>query len=321
MIRQRTYRKIAEHLRDPLCPIELLALLAFAAKEPEREYREQIRRLMLQIIDTRREHIKLQISSKNTTLTDDSDEDHSSIDDPLYPEYSLAYFLYFLSKSPAFILHDDVEMLHTMTDYLLFLLDSLLLRCDTTIGSFYKGLIRSIKSSEDATGRLDREAKKDANEKLYVLADLTSLILTQRAPTLMISRANSHVSLPELFYKKSRLNQGSYLPKDFQIKLQSISTRTTVNENEGEKKKKKTTTKKERKISTKKRKRSSSIPEKESSKRSIESPIIRFSHWFLVLTSINGKKSQKTPSSRSKINFPYEKPRLRSASTRKSRGK
>lgn len=262
MIRQRTYRKIAEHLRDPLCPIELLALLAFAAKEPEREYREQIRRLMLQIIDTRREHIKLQISSKNTTLTNDSDEDDSSIDDRLYPEYSLAYFLYFLSKSPAFILHDDVEMLHTMTDYLLFLLDSLLLRCDTTIGSFYKGLIRSIKSSEDATGRLDREAKQDANEKLYVLADLTSLILTQRVPTLMISRANSHVSLPELFYKKSRLNQGSYLPKDFQIKLQSISTRTTVNENEGEKK----TMKKERKISTKKRKRSSSIPEKESSK-------------------------------------------------------
>ena len=66
IIRQRTYRKIAEHLRDPLCPIEFLALLAFAAKEPEREHREQIRRLMLQIIDTRREHIKLQLSLKTT---------------------------------------------------------------------------------------------------------------------------------------------------------------------------------------------------------------------------------------------------------------
>ncbi|CAF4635390.1 unnamed protein product, partial [Rotaria magnacalcarata] len=44
-IRQRTYRKLAEHLRDPVCPIELLALLAFAAKEPERENREQIHRL------------------------------------------------------------------------------------------------------------------------------------------------------------------------------------------------------------------------------------------------------------------------------------
>lgn len=264
MIRQRTYRKIAEHLRDPLCPIELLALLAFAAKEPEREYREQIRRLMLQIIDTRREHIKLQLSSKNNISTDDSDDDDSSIDHALYPEYSLAFFLYFLSKSPAFILHDDVEMLHTMADYLLFLLDSLFLRCDTTIGSFYKGLIRSIKSSEDATGRLDREAKKDANDKLYVLADLTSLILTQRVPTLMISRADSHVSLPELFYKKGRSNQGSYLPKDFQIKLQSISTRTTVNENEAETKKKK------KKNPPKKRKRSSSMPEKESSKQLIE---------------------------------------------------
>ncbi|CAF4887511.1 unnamed protein product, partial [Rotaria magnacalcarata] len=26
IIRQRTYRKLAEHLRDPTCPIELLAL-------------------------------------------------------------------------------------------------------------------------------------------------------------------------------------------------------------------------------------------------------------------------------------------------------
>ena len=304
MIRQRTYRKITEHLRDPLCPIELLALLAFAAKEPERDYREQIRRLMLQIIDTRREHFKLQFSSKNHT-TDSDDEDDESIDWTVYPEYSLTYFLHFLSKSPAFILLDDMEMLHTMADYLLFLLDSLLIRCDSSIGLFYRGLIRAIKSSEDATGRLDREAKKDASDKLYVLADLISFILTQRAPTLMISRTNSHVSLPEIYYKKGRYNAGSFLPKDFQIKLQSISIPTTVNENErgggggddddDEKKKKK------RKLSTnnqppKKQKRTSAIPEKESA-------------------SINGKKSRQTPSKRSKINFSYEKPRLRSASS------
>lgn len=304
MIRQRIYRKITEHLRDPLCPIELLALLAFAAKEPERDYREQIRRLMLQTIDTRREHFKLQ----SLSLNESNDEDEQSIDWTIYPEYSLTYFIYFLSKSPAFILLDDMEMLHTMADYLLFLLDSLLFRCDGSIGLFYRGLIRAIKSSEDTTGRLDREAKKDASEKLYVLADLTSLILTQRAPTLMNSRTNSHVSLPEMYYKKGRFNSGSYLPKDFQMKLQSISIPTTVNENEDEVDKEKKKKKKEkRKLSTnnrpsKKQKRSSSIPEKESNSSS---------------SSINGKKSR--PSKRSKINFSYEKPQLRSTSIRKGK--
>ena len=231
-IRQRTYRKLAERLREPTCPIELLALLAFAAKEPEREHREQIRRLMLQIIDTRREHIKLQLSYKtaaSNSTTDGLDEanDEKPIDYTLYPEYSLIYFLFFLSKSPAFILYDDLEMLHTMTDYILFLLDALLLRCDTTVGLFYKGLLRSIKSSEDATISPDKEEKaerKDALKKLHVLVDLTYVILSQRASALMICRANSDVPLPELYFIKARYNQLSYLPKDFKIKLKSLTT-------------------------------------------------------------------------------------------------
>ena len=226
IIRQRTYRKLAEHLRDPLCPIEFLALLAFAAKEPEREHREQIRRQMLQIIDTRREHIKLQLSYKTTNEFDEDNE--KSIDYTLYPEYSLTYFLFFLSKSPAFILYDDIEMLHTMTDYILFLLDSLLLRCDTTVGLFYKGLLRSIKSAEDATLKLDKEDKKDASKKLHVLVDLAYVILTQRASSLMICRANSNVPLPDTYFKKGRYNHLSYLPKDFQIKLKPITTTTTA---------------------------------------------------------------------------------------------
>jgi hypothetical protein len=228
-----------------LCPIELLALLAFAAKEPEREHREQIRRSMLQIIDTRREHIKLQLSYKTTnghTTVNEFDHDiqsgHSSstddkpIDCTLYPEYALTYFLFFLSKSPAFILYDDVEMLHTMTDYILFLIDALLVRCDTAAGLFYKGLLRSIKSSEDATIALDKDEKierKDANKKLHVLVDLAYVILTQRASSLMICRASSNVPLPELYFKKTRYNHLSSLPKDFQIKLKPIST-TTVSE-------------------------------------------------------------------------------------------
>ena len=96
----------------------MLALLAFAAKEPEREHREQVRRLMLQIIDTRREHIKLQLSYKtaHTTNSDqsingfnlDNDNDNDDqndndlstnndkpIDYTLYPEYSLTYFSLF----------------------------------------------------------------------------------------------------------------------------------------------------------------------------------------------------------------------------------
>ena len=57
--------------------------------------------------------------------------------------------------------------------------------------------------------------------------------------------------------------------------------------------------------------------------------------FFVALSSVNGKKSRKNPtrtSNRSKINFSYEKPQLRSASassissspsppTRKTRGK
>jgi len=282
MIRQRTYRKLAEHLRDPLCPIEFLALLAFAAKEPEREHREQIRRLMLQIIDTRREHIKLQLSFKTTNEFDDNND--KSIDYTLYPEYSLTYLLFFLSKSPAFILHDDIEMLHTMTDYILFLLDSLLLRCDTTVGLFYKGLLRSIKSSEDATLKLDKEEKKDASQKLYVLVDLAYVILTQRASSLMICRANSNVPLPEMYFKKGRYNHLSYLPKDFQIKLKPITTTTTVSESkrieintdttttiasnrkrisEEEDNKEQKSPNKKRKTSVKKRKQSQSVPEHE----------------------------------------------------------
>ena len=233
-----------------MCPIELLALLAFAAKEPEREHREQIRRSMLQIIDTRREHIKLQLSYKTAHSNnghahgngfdhddlDDHDDNSSStidekpIDCSLYPEYALTYFLFFLSKSPAFILYDDIEMLHTMTDYILFLLDALLQRCDTTVGLFYKGLLRSIKSSEDATISPDKEEKaerKDALKKLHVLVDLAYVILSQRASSLMICRASSHVPLPELYFKKARYNHFSYLPKDFKIKLKPI-TSTTV---------------------------------------------------------------------------------------------
>ena len=251
-IRQRTYRKLAEHLRDPVCPIEYLALLAFAAKEPEREHREQIRRQMLQIIDTRREHIKLQLSYKTAHTSNghqptngfnhddnDDDDDTSSttdekpIDYTLYPEYSLTYFLFFLSKSPAFILYDDIEMLHTMTDYILFLVDALLLRCDTTVGLFYKGLLRSIKSSEDATVSPDKEEKaerKDALKKLHVLVDLAYVILSQRASSLMICRASSTVPLPEMYFKKARYNHLSYLPKDFKIKLKPITTTTTVSE-------------------------------------------------------------------------------------------
>ena len=225
-----------------------LALLAFAAKEPEREHREQIRRLMLQIIDTRREHIKLQLSYKTAHTnsnghsssngfdhdenTNSSTTDDKPIDYILYPEYSLTYFLYFLSKSPAFILYDDVEMLHTMTDYILFLLDALLLRCDTTVGLFYKGLLRSIKSSEDATLALEKDEKierKDAIKKLHVLVDLAYVILSQRASSLMICRASSNVPLPEMYFKKTRYNHLSSLPKDFQIKLKPIST-TTVSE-------------------------------------------------------------------------------------------
>ena len=196
---------------------------------------------MLQIIDTRREHIKLQLSYKTAHTTnghqhnngtDDEITDDKPIDYTLYPEYSLTYFLFFLSKSPAFILYDDIEMLHTMTDYILFLLDTLLLRCDTTVGLFYKGLLRSIKSSEDATIVLDKEEKierKDSIKKLHVLVDLAYVILSQRASSLMMCRASSNVPLPEMYFKKTRYNHLSYLPKDFQIKLKPITT-TTVSD-------------------------------------------------------------------------------------------
>jgi len=208
---------------------------------------------MLQIIDTRREHIKLQLSYKTAHTSnghqqtngfnhdDDNDEEENSsstttddkpIDYTLYPEYSLTYFLFFLSKSPAFILYDDIEMLHTMTDYILFLLDALLLRCDTTVGLFYKGLLRSIKSAEDATISPDKEEKaerKDALKKLHVLVDLAYVILSQRASSLMICRASSNVPLPEMYFKKTRYNHFSYLPKDFKIKLKPITT-TTVSD-------------------------------------------------------------------------------------------
>jgi hypothetical protein len=206
---------------------------------------------MLQIIDARREHNKVQLSLKLVTTSqhhshetmndtydiDDVDEMNSSanndmsIDYTIYPEYSLAYFLYFLSKSSAFILYDDMEMLHTMTDYILFLLDALLQRCDTTIGLFYKGLLRSMKSSEDGTISSDREEKaerKDALKKLHVLVDLTYVILSQRASSLMICRVNTHVPLPEIYFKRTRYNALSYLPKDFKIKLKSITTATMI---------------------------------------------------------------------------------------------
>ena len=209
---------------------------------------------MLQIIDSRREHIKLQLSYKTAQTSnghsssnngahhrgeeDDDDDGNTSsthdekpVDYTLYPEYSLTYFLFFLSKSPAFILYDDIEMLHTMTDYILFLLDALLLRCDTTVGLFYKGLLRSIKSSEDATISSEKEEKaerKDALKKLHVLVDLAYVILSQRASSLMICRASSNVPLPEMYFKKSRYNHLSYLPKDFKIKLKPITTTTVT---------------------------------------------------------------------------------------------
>jgi hypothetical protein len=171
-----------------------------------------------------------------------------------------------------------------MTDYILFLLDSLLLRCDTTVGLFYKGLLRSIKSSEDATLKLDKEEKKDASQKLYVLVDLAYVILTQRASSLMICRANSNVPLPEMYFKKGRYNHLSYLPKDFQIKLKPITTTTTVSESkrieintdttttmasnrkrisEEEDNKEQKSPNKKRKTSVKKRKQSQSVPEHE----------------------------------------------------------
>ena len=123
-------------------------------------------------------------------------------------------------------------MLHTMTDYILFLLDTLLLRCDATVGLFYKGLLRSIKSSEDATISPDKEEKaerKDALKKLHVLVDLAYVILSQRASSLMICRASSDVPLPEMYFKKIRYNHFSYLPKDFKIKLKPI-TITTISD-------------------------------------------------------------------------------------------
>jgi len=355
IIRQRTYRKLADHLRDPLCPIEFLALLAFAAKEPEREHREQIRRLMLQIIDTRREHIKLQLSYKTAqtsnghssngngfdhdeNTTSSSNGDDKPIDYTLYPEYSLTYFLYFLSKSPAFILYDDVEMLHTMTDYILFLLDALLLRCDTTVGLFYKGLLRSIKSSEDATLDLEKNEKierKDAIKKLHVLVDLAYVILSQRASSLMICRASSNVPLPEMYFKKTRYNHLSSLPKDFQIKLKATSsttvteigttkraminnselnsTTTTTTTSPPKTNKRKSDESHEEQKTTKQRKRklSSSTTENEERKTKNSSS-----------TTVNGKKSRSTTansSSRSRINFTYEKPKLRSSAISSSR--
>ena len=396
-IRQRTYRKLAEPLRDPQCPIELLALLAFAAKEPEREHREQIRRSMLQIIDTRREHIKLQLSYKTAHTsnghppTNGFDHDESSnaddrpIDYTLYPEYSLTYFLYFLSKSPAFILHDDVEMLHTMTDYILFLIDALLLRCDTTVGLFYKGLLRSIKSSEDATLALEKEEKverKDAIKKLHVLVDLAYVILSQRASSLMMCRASSNVPLSEMYFKKTRYNHLSSLPKDFQIKLKPIGTTTVsesaptkraiinnnnseVNEttitsppskttsrakrksgleNENDETKEQNSPNKRQKTSTtskpRKRKISPSMTEnngRTTSEKRFDLRVVNlvFTLFLSVSPSSNGNKSRKTAagaSNRSRVNFVYEKPQLRSASvssssttpsppTRKTRGK
>ncbi|CAF2251412.1 unnamed protein product [Rotaria magnacalcarata] len=385
IIRQRTYRKLAEHLRDPTCPIELLALLAFAAKEPEREHREQIRRLMLQIIDTRREHIKLQLSYKtahtaannhpqhtnsfNHDLEDDDDDNDNNnnnnnnndkpIDYTLYPEYSLTYFLFFLSKSPAFILYDDIEMLHTMTDYILFLFDALLLRCDTTVGLFYKGLLRSIKSSEDATIVLEKEEKierKDAIKKLHVLVDLAYVILSQRASSLMICRASSNVPLPEMYFKKARYNHLSYLPKDFKIKLKPITTttvsdtlaskRTIINSLEANNSSNNNntttiTTKSNTTIvsppKTTRRKRTSggddnenddkeqTLPNKrrktsanaKQQKRKTSHSIAENEDNNSTASSINRKKLRKNTtngSTRSRINFPYEKPQLRSAS-------
>ncbi|CAF4892643.1 unnamed protein product, partial [Rotaria sp. Silwood1] len=352
-----------------------LALLAFAAKEPEREHREQIRRLMLQIIDTRREHIKLQLSYKTaqptTTISNNHehtngfnhDDDNNTnnylsinndkpIDYTLYPEYSLTYFLYFLSKSPAFILYNDIEMLHTMTDYILFLFDALLLRCDTTVGLFYKGLLRSIKSSEDATIILDKEEiieRKDAIKKLHVLVDLAYVILSQRASSLMICRASSNVPLPDMYFKKTRYNHLSYLPKDFKIKLKPITTttvsdtltnkRTIINNietNNNNNNETNTTTASTITIittppKTTRRKRTSggenenendnkrrkiSVNTKQQ-KRKMNHSITENEDNNSTSSSVNSKKPRKNPSggsSRSRINFPYEKPQLRSAS-------
>ncbi|CAM4796233.1 unnamed protein product [Rotaria magnacalcarata] len=368
-IRQRTYRKLAEHLRDPVCPIELLALLAFAAKEPERENREQIHRLMLQIIDTRRENIKLQLSYKTTSTSnghphnngfdDDNDDENSSsaiddkpIDYTLYPEYSLTYFLFFLSKSPAFILYDDIEMLHTMTDYILFLLDALLLRCDSTVGLFYKGLLRSIKSSEDATISPDKEEKaerKDSLKKLHVLVDLAYVILSQRASSLMICRASSNVPLPEMYFKKARYNHFSYLPKDFKIKLKPITAATTTTATTDAAANKRTSetnnnintassiTMVTPTPKTTRKKRVSGDNEKDAdksaNKKRISTTIKKRKHqksnnddddddeiqeiYSNLLNSsppVNGANVRKTPTNRSRVNFPYEKPQLRSAS-------
>ncbi|CAF0892254.1 unnamed protein product [Didymodactylos carnosus] len=243
-IRSKAYRKLIDRLREPTNPVELLALVAFAAKEPEREHRDQIRRSMLTVIDQRREYIKLQLSYKTATINDMESEDdnallnnnqtlgnRSTIDCKLNPEYSLAYFIYFLSKSPAYILPDDNDLLHTMTDYILFLIDSLLLRCDATVGLFYKGLLRSIKSSEDvkiSKNRNDALERKDSTKKLHVLADLTYVILSQRASSIMMCTASSVVPLPENYYKKTKFNHYSCLPKDFKLKLYKPSTMPTI---------------------------------------------------------------------------------------------
>ncbi|UJR22584.1 hypothetical protein I4U23_025630 [Adineta vaga] len=383
IIRQRTYRELTEHLRDPSCPIELLALLAFAAKEPEREHREQIRRSMLQIIDTRREHIKLQLSYKTAHTTNDIDQHNEQnpsttndkpIDYTLYPEYSLTYFLFFLSKSPAFILYDDIEMLHTMTDYILFLLDALLLRCDATVGLFYKGLLRSIKSSEDATLSLEKEDKperKDEIKKLHVLVDLAYVILSQHASSLMICRASSNVPLPDMYFKKAKFNHLSYLPKDFKIKLKPITTttvsdtlttkRTIINnsetnnittassitistspkttrkkrisegENENEDDDDDNDDNKEQNLPNKRRKGSANSNKQR--KRKLSNSITENEDNNSTASTVTSKKARKNTTTnstnRSRVNFSYEKPQLRSASissgsstpTRKTRSK
>ena len=167
-------------------------------------------------------------------------------------------------------------MLHTMTEYILFLLDTLLLRCDTTVGLFYKGLLRSIKSSEDATISSDKDEKaerKDALKKLHVLVDLTYVILSQRASSLMICRANSNVPLSEMYFKKIRYNAVSYLPKDFKLKLKPM-TITTVSELPIEMKPKKRTSEHsgggdDDECSTKKKTKQNIEEENHSSKNSI----------------------------------------------------
>jgi hypothetical protein len=95
----------------------------------------------------------------------------------------------------------------------------------------------------------------------------------------MICRTNSNIPLPELYFKKSRYNHLSYLPKDFQIKLKPIiitaseilsNKRISERENQEEN----SSNKRKRKISTnnqqKKRKSSQSIvtnEDKHSSKK------------------------------------------------------